>query len=76
MSTKTNELTLITCILTLIVPGDVPPNNAIDGSAEFSAPDSTIDLGRIFMTQGTIAMWIKPNEVPKMLTGWAYSAFP
>jgi len=46
-----------------ISPGDIPPNNAIAGSAEFSG-DSTIDLGRIFMTQGTIAMWVKPNEVP------------
>ena len=45
-----------------IKAGDAPEGSSLPGSAVLDGQGS-IDLGRIYMTHGTLSMWIKPEEV-------------
>lgn len=46
-----------------IEEGDAPEASGLRGAAVLNG--GHIDMGRLFLTHGTVAMWIKPEEVPE-----------
>jgi len=48
----------------IIEQGDAPEASGL-GGAVVLAGEGHIDMGRIFLSHGTISMWIKPASVPE-----------